>query len=74
MEREDFGTWIQDSAGSSRVRYMKEEHLGAYLTTTMSLLLLFVRRRAERQREGGEEGSEEGTRGGVRGSSETSPR
>lgn len=36
MEREDFGRCAaQDSADNSRVRYMKEEHRGARLTTAM---------------------------------------
>ncbi len=46
MEREDFGRCAaQDSADNSRVRYMKEEHRGAHLTTAMRRLLLFVWRR-----------------------------
>lgn len=78
MEREDFGRCAtQDSADNSRVHYMKQEHRGAHLTTTMRLLLLYFclcGGEHERQGEGGEEELEEGTRGGVRDSSETSPR
>lgn len=64
MEREDFGRCAaQDSADNSRVRYMKEEHRGARLTT---FCLCGTQHR--RQGDGVEEGQEEGKRGGVRGS------
>ncbi len=61
MKREHFGRCAaQDSADNSRVRYMKEEHRCAHLTTATRLLRLFAWRTAG----GMEKGRRRGMRGG----------